>query len=447
MSYLFYYKILFVIELIIGETLFCLRLKRKNRYLWRLILSLGICLLFTILYPIPDNFGYTPLYTSTMFFVIACVTFLYLFFCYEITPVFAFFTLLSAYTFQHFGYVLYTFIISLFSNLIDANNMYGPDILDFSKFSFESFIILLIYIDCLVLAFGAEYFVFWKKIKTIQTIKLKFNKVILFTLIFIIVDIILNALITYINDQETLIKVIYFYNMTSCLLLVYIEYNVIVTLDITRENELINEALIMAEKQYKINKETIELINIKCHDMKYQINELVGKNNLNSDSIKEISNLINVYESNIVTDNEVLNIILTEKSLNCSANKIRLTPMIDASRLDVMKKGDIYSLFGNILDNSINAVKELDDLEKRCITLNIYNVNDFIIINAKNYFKGTIKFYLDLPISSKDNRYHGFGMKSIKMIVNKYHGSLKIETENDIFSLNIIIPVDNKIEK
>ena len=105
-----------------------------------------------------------------------------------------------------------------------------------------------------------------------------------------------------------------------------------------------------------------------------------------------------------------------------------------------MQKGDIYSLFGNILDNSINACKELDDLDKRCISLNVYNINDFIVISEQNYFKGTLNFDSGLPISSKDYRYHGFGMKSIKMIVNKYHGSLYIDTSNNIFSLTIIIP-------
>lgn len=443
MSYLFYYKLLFMLELIIGESLFCVRLKKKSHYIFKSLFSLIACFAFTIFYPIPDAIGYTPLYISTMFLVIACLSFIYLFLCYEITPAFAFFTVLSAYTFQHFGYVLYTFIIALFSNLITANNMYGSDILDFSQLSLDSLIILLIYIDCLVLSFGAEYFIFWKKIKTIQTIKLKFNKIIICTLIFIVVDVILNALITYINDQETLIKVIYFYNMTSCLLLVYIEYNLIVNLDITRENEIINEALLIAEKQYKINKETIELINIKCHDMKHQINALVEKNNLNSESIKEINNLINVYDSNIVTANEVLNIILTQKSLNCSANKIRLTPMIDASKLNIMQKGDIYSLFGNILDNAINAAKEIDDLDKRCISLNIHNANNFIIICEKNYYKGLLRFDSGLPITNKDLRYHGFGMKSIKTIVNKYHGTLEIETNHNIFVLTIIIPISN----
>lgn len=440
MTYLFYYKILFAIELIIGESLFCVRLKKKPKFILRIILSLGIYFLLSIFFPIPEEFGYTPLYTSLMFFCLACFSALYLFMCYEITVVFSFFTILTAYTFQHFGYVLYTFIISLFSSLLDGINMYGSSILDFSEASINSIIVLLIYVDCLVLAFAAEYFIFFKKIKTIQTIKLKFNKVIIFTLFFIIVDVILNALITYINDQETLLKVTYVYNMISCLLLVYIEHNVIDNLDITRENEIINEALLLAEKQYRVNKETIELINIKCHDMKYQINELVEKHNISSDSIKEINDLIKVYDSNIVTSNEVLNIILSEKSLACSASKIRLTPMIDASNLDIMQKGDIYSLFGNILDNSINACKELDDLDKRCISLNVYNINDFIVISEQNYFKGTLNFDSGLPISSKDYRYHGFGMKSIKMIVNKYHGSLYIDTSNNIFSLTIIIP-------
>ena len=49
-------------------------------------------------------------------------------------------------------------------------------------------------------------------------------------------------------------------------------------------------------------------------------------------------------------------------------------------------------------------------------------------------------------ITTKDNKdFHGFGMKSIKMIVDKYHGDMNITKRNDIFSLNILF-ASNKIE-
>ena len=45
-----------------------------------------------------------------------------------------------------------------------------------------------------------------------------------------------------------------------------------------------------------------------------------------------------------------------------------------------------------------------------------------------------------LPLTKKDTNYHGFGMQSIKMIVDKYNGTLNIEIDEDVFILNVIFP-------
>ena len=57
-----------------------------------------------------------------------------------------------------------------------------------------------------------------------------------------------------------------------------------------------------------------------------------------------------VDKNKIISENEVLNIVLTEKSLVCNKNKINLSCMVDASGLTEFSEGDLYALFGNILD-------------------------------------------------------------------------------------------------
>ena len=44
-----------------------------------------------------------------------------------------------------------------------------------------------------------------------------------------------------------------------------------------------------------------------------------------------------------------------------------------------------------------------------------------------------------LPITNNpDKNYHGFGMKSIAYIVDKYAGNLSIAVEDNVFNLNIL---------
>lgn len=443
MSLLFFYKIMFVIEILVGESIFAVHLRRRRFFWLRFCLSIGVILLAAVFFPLPPKICDTAWYSCLLFLSLASLTFLYLFLCYETRFTYAFFSLLASYTFQQLGYMVYTLTTSLLSGLLSVGNMYSSDPFDFSSLTGQSVIVILIYLDSFVLAFGTEYFLFRKELKDIECLKLRFNSLFALALLLFSVDVILNAIVTYQDDPRLRLNVIYLYNMISCGLIVYIQRQLIKTMNIARENALMSEALIRAEKQYETQKETIGLINIKCHDLKHQIAQLGGQQCVSSESIKEINSLIKIYDSSIVTTNEVLNIILTEKSLVCSSSNIRLTSMIDADKLSLLQKGDIYSLFGNILDNAIEASKSLSDPEKRCIGLNIHTVNSFLLIQCENYYTGDIVFHDNLPVTKKtDTAYHGFGMKSIQAITNKYDGNLHIDTANGIFRITITFPIN-----
>lgn len=44
-----------------------------------------------------------------------------------------------------------------------------------------------------------------------------------------------------------------------------------------------------------------------------------------------------------------------------------------------------------------------------------------------------------LVSTKKDYQNHGTGLKSVEKIADKYHGSVVIETENDLFTIKIIL--------
>lgn len=118
--------------------------------------------------------------------------------------------------------------------------------------------------------------------------------------------------------------------------------------------------------------------------MKHQI-RLIGQNDkVSSETIREIENAINIYDSVVKTDNEALDIILTEKSLICQKNNIRLTVMADGKQLSFMRIEDIYSLFGNAIDNAIDAVIKLDDLEKRFIRFKVVAQGKILSVHIEN---------------------------------------------------------------
>ena len=112
--------------------------------------------------------------------------------------------------------------------------------------------------------------------------------------------------------------------------------------------------------------------------------------------------------------------------------------MLDGSVLNGWSAGDIYSFFGNALDNAINSVSELDD-EKKSISISAIKRGRMTNIRIENYFFGEMKFEDGLPVTSGDRRYHGFGMKSIKMVAESYGCIVNVKTNEDIFCLELFV--------
>ena len=163
------------------------------------------------------------------------------------------------------------------------------------------------------------------------------------------------------------------------------------------------------------------------------------KNELFSETEKAIM----IYDCGINTDNEVLNVLLTEKNLHCLDRDIRLSCNINTQGIDKIKAIDLYTMLGNAIDNAIECVSRLPDADKRTISISIDTQGGLLYLQIDNYYEGKIKLEDGMPVTSKkDRENHGIGLRSIKFIVEKYDGSLHIQKDHGIFSLRIIIPVN-----
>lgn len=193
--------------------------------------------------------------------------------------------------------------------------------------------------------------------------------------------------------------------------------------------------------QYDMAKDTVDIINTKCHDLKYQVQALRGSSSEEQKKrIDSMEDAAEIYDAVFHTENEYLNTVLTEKALLCKKNHITLTCIADGSVLDFMEAIDLYTLFGNALDNAMEAVAKLGE-EERLINLLLCEKAGLVIIQTENYYQGEIRMEGRLPVTTKEEKaYHGFGVKSISDIVEKYHGVLTIETEHRIFVLRAALP-------
>ena len=206
----------------------------------------------------------------------------------------------------------------------------------------------------------------------------------------------------------------------------------------------INTALYVQNRQYKMTADTIENINRKCHDLKHQIRALKSMDDgrEKNEYLKELENDIMIYDTALKTGNRALDIVLMEKALYCKNHEICWTCMADGEHLDFMRVEDIYAIFGNALDNAITAVMKVKEPDKRVISTKMIIQSDLMVIQVQNYYDGELIFDKGLPLTTKKNKAdHGYGMKSIRYTAEKYNGTITVQAKNQIFMLQILIPV------
>jgi sensor histidine kinase regulating citrate/malate metabolism len=206
------------------------------------------------------------------------------------------------------------------------------------------------------------------------------------------------------------------------------------------ENAAIRRMWEEDKKHYEISKENMELISIKAHDLKHKI--LSYSSSLPEEELAQMKKTIDEYDNFFHTGNDAIDVILSEKGMRCEKEKIALTFLGDGKILSFMNAMDIYSLLGNAIDNSIEALKHVEEVEKRIISINLENKGDITNLTIRNYFDGELQLDEDgLPFTSKqfEKGYHGYGMKSMRLIARKYSGNLSIRISGNIFVVNIYL--------
>lgn len=207
----------------------------------------------------------------------------------------------------------------------------------------------------------------------------------------------------------------------------------------------INAQLESQHQEYLQSKENIESLGRLAHDLKHQLAALRAEVDPKhaAAGFEQLEQSVQRYSAQQHTGNPVLDVILTTKERTCADRGITFTAVADGSLLSGMSSMDIASLFGNALDNAIEATSKLPKREQRLIKLALYEQNRFIVIRVENYYDSRLKKDAEgnLRTTKRDDQHrHGFGVKSIRHIAQQYGGEVTIRTEDHWFVLTALIP-------
>ena len=229
-----------------------------------------------------------------------------------------------------------------------------------------------------------------------------------------------------------------------CVSLLFIQSELFKKSALEKELFTMNMLMKQQEEQYEITRDNIDMINQKCHDLKHQVRALRGLADDESKEryLKELEQSVEIYGAIVKTGNDVLDTILTEKSLSCQAKGIKINCIADGSKLEFVDPVDLYGILGNAVDNAMEAVEKISDARMRLIDIAIFTRDRFLVINITNPMTGQVKLKNGLPVSTKPhNGYHGYGLRSIRHSLGRYDGTMSVNVSDHTFELKMLLPL------
>lgn len=214
---------------------------------------------------------------------------------------------------------------------------------------------------------------------------------------------------------------------------------------------------IMELQQIKLERAYLEDVNLALeeiriirHDMRGELALIHGYNELNQkDKIRshiekklqemDVQLIPQIDNENIITS--FLNFKIKEaKSKNIN---VELTSNINDEEIYIDKE-DICRIINNIMNNAIEALHECDTKKLKMF---IGIAGDYLIIKSENPYMGKLLTEGKKIITiKKDKTKHGYGLKSINSIAEKYNGFMSIIYEENKFKIDVEM-INNKIHK
>lgn len=417
----------FIVELIFCCAVFMKPLQKRPHALRCFIWGSAGCILFCVV------IVYNLTATGSMFRFLMqyCSIIPLIYFCCRISLIDAVFCSIFAYIVQHFGSSLLFILAALVRQNTIATTWYHP-------------ITLIVQIAVCFLA----YFLVAKYLCRDRHFHMKLGRTSITVLLTLSFTIILSTFTKSVYSYETGYPALYIlchlYDILCCAFMLLIQVFQQKESEAQKELALREQLWYQQKDQYEVTAETIDIINRKCHDLKHQLSALEQLEPGESwkKYIQELSGAVHIYDLTIKTGNHVLDTVLTQKNLICEQHQITMTCIADGAHLDRIDSVDVYTIFGNSLDNAIEYVCTLDEPEKRIISVSVFEQANLLLIQFENYFEGTLTFHDELPCSTKENNgYHGFGLKSIQYTVRKYGGYMSLHTDNNLFQVHLAIPI------
>lgn len=207
------------------------------------------------------------------------------------------------------------------------------------------------------------------------------------------------------------------------------------------EDELYREEMKYKETYYNEMEKRNQYIQDLKHDMKnrlYGLLHLLEQNDTEAlaQRIGVLCAELGKVDNKKYSDNPVVDSVLRVKMGIAKEESIAVNTEIRIPKEMQLDYGDIGVLYGNLLDNAIEACRKVEQGKRFIRVENKYFDGKLLLVIANSKVGEVNK---ELRTTKTDKEKHGRGISSVRKVVEKYNGTVDFEERTDIFEVSVIL--------
>ena len=413
-------------------SLFCYRLKKRRHYSLLIILmmleAIGLILLLSIW---KTEMNTLPV-RVICYLVLSFFNLLFVFVCWDDSKD----EKLMAFTAGTAAYQIGNKLFPLIQNFLGINDQASISLFSETR---NNGLDWLVFLTFRFATYAALVLIFRPRVRLLAGRKTRRSVIALSLTTVAFVNILTNMARVYESESFAMNIIVKIFVILFSFLILMLGRGIFSESQHAREKSVLRELRKQDKLQFETVKASMDMINLKCHDLRHVFSKIEGK--LTEEEASKLKEAMTFYDAAIKTGNDVLDIVLCEKKVLCDQNGIRLSCEADGKGFDFLSATETYSLFGIIIDNAIEAVKKLNDPEKKIILLYCGKEDDKLSIEEMNYYEGELQIVDGVPSTTKaDTARHGYGTKSIRYIAEQHRGTMDIGLKDGMFSMKLTFP-------
>lgn len=206
-------------------------------------------------------------------------------------------------------------------------------------------------------------------------------------------------------------------------------------------DELYREEMHYKDIYYSEVEKRNEYVQNLKHDMKnklFGLHYLAEKGDMEAlaEQIGGFCKELEQIDESSYSNNPIVDSVLRIKLGVAKAEGIKVNTAIRIPKQMQLEHGDIGVLYGNLLDNAIEACCHVPK-DKRYIRLENKFISGKMLLVIENSKSGEKNE--SLTTTKKDSYSHGRGIQSVRKVVEKYNGTVNFTDKGEVFEVSVML--------